>query len=129
MAKAYLEISLKINETDRANAGGVYAKYKAPFLETIKGATSKELLIRDEDVQVLHGFETAEDAQNYLSSELFYNDARCEKRGTETVYSAPSRRRISERKRDYKPKNRRSSHCSRFARKLIFTNVRSRISV
>lgn len=74
MAKAYLEISLKINEADRANAGGVYGKYKAPFLETIKGATSKELLIRNEDVQVLHGFETAEDAQNYLSSELFNND-------------------------------------------------------
>jgi len=74
MAKAYLEISLKVNEADRANTGGVYAKYKAPFLETIKGATSKELLIRDEDVQVLHGFESAEDAQNYLSSELFNND-------------------------------------------------------
>jgi len=74
MAKAYLEISLKINEVNRANAGGVYAKYKAPFLKTIKGATSKELLIRDEDVQVLHGFESAEDAKNYLSSELFNND-------------------------------------------------------
>lgn len=74
MAKAYLEISLKINETDRVNAGDVYAKYKAPFLETIKGATSKELLIREEDVQVLHGFENAEDAQNYLSSGLFNND-------------------------------------------------------
>lgn len=74
MAKAYLEISLKINDADRANAGGVYNQYKAPFLETIKGATSKELLIRTEDVQVLHGFETTEDAQNYLSSDLFNND-------------------------------------------------------
>lgn len=74
MAKAYLEISLKINEADRGNAGGVYNQYKAPFLENIKGATSKELLIRTEDVQVLHGFESAEDAQNYLTSELFNND-------------------------------------------------------
>ena len=74
MAKAYLEITLKIDNENRANAGGVYAKYKAPFLENIKGATSKELLIREDDVQVLHGFESAEDAQNYLSSDLFNND-------------------------------------------------------
>lgn len=74
MAKSYLEISLKIDSNDRANAAGVYQQYKAPFLESIKGALSKELLIRDEDVQVLHGFESAEDAQSYLSSELFNND-------------------------------------------------------
>lgn len=74
MTKAYLEISLKINDSDRANAAGVYSKYKAPFLETITGATSKELLIRDEDVQVLHGFKTKEDAQNYLTTALFTND-------------------------------------------------------
>lgn len=74
MAKSYLEITLKVDNADRANAAGVYNQYKAPFLETIKGATSKELLIRDEDVQVLHGFERVEDAQNYLSSALFNND-------------------------------------------------------
>lgn len=74
MAKSYLEITLKIDNADRENAAGVYNQYKAPFLETIKGATSKELLIRDEDVQVFHGFDSAEDAQNYLSSELFNND-------------------------------------------------------
>lgn len=74
MAKSYLEINLKIDNADRANAAGVYNQYKAPFLENIKGAASKELLIRDEDVQVLHGFETEEDAQNYLASELFNND-------------------------------------------------------
>jgi hypothetical protein len=74
MAKSYLEITLKVDEADRASAAGVYNQYKASFLESINGATSKELLIRTEDVQVLHGFETAEDAQNYLSSELFNND-------------------------------------------------------
>lgn len=74
MTKSYLEITLKIDDVDRANAAGVYNQYKVPFLETIKGATSKELLIRKEDVQVLHGFESAEDAQNYLSSKLFNND-------------------------------------------------------
>jgi hypothetical protein len=74
MAKAYLAISLKVDETDRGNAAGVYNKYKAPFLENIKGALSKELLVRAEDVQVLHGFESAADAQAYLTSELFNND-------------------------------------------------------
>jgi hypothetical protein len=74
MAKAYLEISLKIDNADRSSAAGGYNQYKSPFLESIKGATSKELLIRNEDVQVLHGFNSAEDAQAYLSSELFNKD-------------------------------------------------------
>jgi hypothetical protein len=74
MAKAYLEISLKIENNNRPNAAGVYQQYKAPFLDTIKGATSKELLIRDEDVQVLHGFQSAEDATAYLKSDLFNLD-------------------------------------------------------
>jgi hypothetical protein len=74
MAKAYLAITLRINEADRANAAGVYTKYKAPFLDFIKGALSKELLVRQEDVQVLHLFESVPDAQAYLSSELFTND-------------------------------------------------------
>jgi hypothetical protein len=74
MAKAYLQINLLINEADRAHAAGVYNQYKAPFLNTIKGASSKELLIREADVQVLHGFESAADAEAYLSSSLFTND-------------------------------------------------------
>ncbi|MFC7986561.1 hypothetical protein [Streptomyces sp. NPDC057336] len=37
----------------------------------ISGATSKEPLIRDEAVQVLHGFQSATDASAYLDSELF----------------------------------------------------------
>ena len=68
---AYLEITLDIKSENRENAGGVYAKYKAPFLKQIKGATSKELLLRAEDVQVIHGFESEADAKAYLSSELF----------------------------------------------------------
>lgn len=74
MTKAYLEITLKINEADRAGAADVYSKYKAPFLDFIKGALSKELLIRQDDVQVLHLFESIADAQAYLSTELFIND-------------------------------------------------------
>ena len=52
----------------------VYTDYRQPFLDTIEGALTKDLLIRDEDVQVLHGFDTVEHAQNYLSSEMFKND-------------------------------------------------------
>ena len=40
----------------------------------IDGAISKELLIRDEDVQVLHGFKTVAQAQAYLHSPLFTQD-------------------------------------------------------
>ncbi len=74
MTKAYLEIKLDIAVKDRSNAAAVYAKYKQPFLDGIAGALSKELLIRDEDVQVLHGFDEMENANAYLSSELFNND-------------------------------------------------------
>lgn len=71
---AYLEITLKIDPANRAAAAGVYQQYKQPFLSQIPGAASKELLIRDEDVQVLHGFDTVANAQAYLQSALFTND-------------------------------------------------------
>jgi len=74
MTKAYLEITMYVSNSNRASAAGVYNKYKQAFLDEIKGATSKDLLIRDEDVQVLHGFKNTEDANAYLKSELFNND-------------------------------------------------------
>lgn len=70
----YLQITLKIANANRAAAASVYAKYKAPFLNTIPGAKSKELLVREEDVQVLHGFATGEHASAYLQSALFTAD-------------------------------------------------------
>jgi hypothetical protein len=72
--KAYLEITLKVDPPDRAAAGAIYAKYKKPFLTKTPGAKSKELLIRDDDVQVLHGFATQKQAEAYLSSDLFTKD-------------------------------------------------------
>lgn len=72
--KAYLEITMTINEANRPAAAKVYTDYRKPFLDTIEGALTKDLLIRDEDVQVLHGFDSVEHAQAYLSSELFKND-------------------------------------------------------
>lgn len=73
-SKAFLEITMKIKESDRANAAKVYFDYRQPFLDTIEGAVSKNLLVRDEDVQVLHGFDSAEHAAAYLQSEMFTND-------------------------------------------------------
>jgi len=70
----YLEITLKIANANRAAAAGVYEKYKAPFLSTIAGAKTKELLVRNEDVQVLHGFEGLDNANAYLQSALFNAD-------------------------------------------------------
>ena len=72
--KAYLEITMKIDTQHRPAAAKVYADYRKPFLDTIEGALTKDLLIRDEDVQVLHGFKSVEDAQAYLSSDMFKND-------------------------------------------------------
>ena len=70
----YLQITLRIAAANRAAAAGIYQKYKAPFLDTIAGAKSKELLVRDEDVQVLHSFDTRENANAYLQSALFTAD-------------------------------------------------------
>ena len=74
MTRAYLEITTQVPAQDRVKAGAVYAKYKDPFLATIPGAESKELLLREEDVQVLHGFDSRAAAERYLKSALFGND-------------------------------------------------------
>jgi hypothetical protein len=74
MSKAYLAITMKVASKDRPKAGAVYAKYRDPFLTTIAGAESKELLLREEDVQVLHGFDSRAAAEAYLTSTLFGND-------------------------------------------------------
>ncbi len=72
--KAYLEITMTIPEENRGKAAKVYTDYRGPFLETIEGALTKDLLVRDEDVQVLHGFDSVEHAKAYLSSAMFTND-------------------------------------------------------
>ncbi|WP_210412515.1 hypothetical protein [Leptospira yasudae] len=72
--KAYLEITLKVDANNRAAAGGVYEKFKKPFLKQIAGAKSKELLLRDEDVQVLHVFASRKQAEAYLTTDLFSKD-------------------------------------------------------
>jgi len=74
MKKAYLEITMKVSGADRPKAGAVYAKYKSPFLGTIPGAEAKDLLLREEDVQVLHRFDSRASAESYLTSKLFGSD-------------------------------------------------------
>ena len=71
---AYLQITLKVKNENRGAAAAVYSKYKQPFLDKIAGAKSKELLIRDEDVQVLHGFSSEDNARAYLTTDIFSND-------------------------------------------------------
>lgn len=72
--QAYLQITLQVANANREAAAGVYTKYRAPFLSKVPGAESKSLLVRDEDVQVLHGFSSKEAAEAYLKSDLFSND-------------------------------------------------------
>jgi hypothetical protein len=70
----YLQITLKVRADRRGAAGDIYHRYKGPFLSTIAGAKSKDLLLRDDDVQVLHGFDSTEHAAAYLKSGLFERD-------------------------------------------------------
>ena len=72
--RSYLQITLKVEDRNREVAAGVYKKYLAPFLNTVDGAESKSLLVRDKDVQVLHGFSSKEAAQAYITSDIFTND-------------------------------------------------------
>ncbi|MCM0759152.1 hypothetical protein M7775_11310 [Sporomusa sphaeroides DSM 2875] len=72
--KAYLEITMVIESAKRPAAAKVYTDYRQPFLNQIKGAQTKGLLVRDEDVQVLHGFDSVENAKAYLDTEMFKND-------------------------------------------------------
>lgn len=70
----YLQISLNVAAKDRPAAAAIYTQFKGPFLAQAKGATSKDMLVRDEDVQVLHTFDSIENAKAYLASDLFNQD-------------------------------------------------------
>lgn len=70
----HLQINLNVASKDRPAAAAIYSQFKGPFLAQVAGAHSKELLIRDEDVQVLHGFDSVENAKRYLASAMFNQD-------------------------------------------------------
>lgn len=65
---------MTIPPENRPAAVKVYTDYRQPFLDTIEGALTKDLLVRDEDVQVLHGFDSKEHAKAYLETEMFTED-------------------------------------------------------
>lgn len=69
--KAYLQVIMTIDPENRAAAAKVYNDYRQPFLDEVEGALTKERLIRDEDVQVIHGFDSMEHAKAYLETDLF----------------------------------------------------------
>lgn len=69
--KAYLQVIMTIDPENRPAAAKVYNDYRQSFLDTVEGALTKECLIRDEDVQVIHGFDSLEHAKAYLDTELF----------------------------------------------------------
>ena len=71
---AFLEITMKGKESDRTAAAAVYTKYRQPFLDGITGAVRKQLFVREDDVQVLHGFTSVAEAEGYLTSDLFNQD-------------------------------------------------------
>ena len=73
-AKAYLEITMAIDIVNRHAATAIYADCRQKFLNDINGAMSKDLMIREQDVQVFHEFNSVEHAQAYLKSEMFKND-------------------------------------------------------
>jgi hypothetical protein len=70
----YLQITLHVRADRRPAAADIYNRYKTPFLNGVAGAKSKELLMRTEDVQVLHGFDTQANAEAYLKNPLFERD-------------------------------------------------------
>lgn len=71
---AYLEITLNVAAANRPAAAAVYEKYRQPFLTSVKGAQCKQLLVRDQDVQVIHTFDTVAAANAYLKTDLFSRD-------------------------------------------------------
>ena len=71
MEKAYLSVNMKIDSSRLPEVTKVYTNYWEKFLRTIHGARTKDLVIRNEDVQILHSFNSVEDAVGFLSSEMF----------------------------------------------------------
>ena len=74
MSTTYLQITMKISEKNRPSAAAVYERFKQPFLTKIAGARAKDLLLRGDDVQVLHKFDRLAQAEAYLQTSMFQED-------------------------------------------------------
>ncbi len=67
--RAYLQMTLQIPQTKREEAiTKVYLPNRQRFLERVAGAVSMDMLVREEDLQILVGFDTLENARAYLAS-------------------------------------------------------------
>ena len=72
--KSHLEITMVVKEKNRESVSKVYYDYKESFLKSINGTLIKDLLVRDENIQVLHGFDSIKNVKAYLSSDMLKND-------------------------------------------------------
>ncbi len=71
--QTYLQVTLKVKKSNREAAINIYNKYIYFFLDTVSGAVSKSLLLREKDIQVLYGFSNTRKARSYLRSKMFNN--------------------------------------------------------
>lgn len=70
--RGFLQVTLSIPAPRREKAiSRIFLPARQHFLERVLGAVSMDMLVRDEDVQVLHGFDTYENARTYLNSGVF----------------------------------------------------------
>lgn len=73
MIRAYLVIMLNVRTDDIGATSSIHDKFKSSFLDQIRGGMSTEFLIGQNDVVLLNGFANAEDANAFLSTELYNN--------------------------------------------------------
>ena len=69
--RSFLQITLVVPTPKREEAiTKVFLPGRQRFLDRIPGAVTMDLLVREEDLQVLHGFDTMENASAYLKSPI-----------------------------------------------------------
>ena len=67
--RSFLQMTLLVSQARREEAiTKVYLPNRQRFLERVEGAVSMDLLFREEDIQVLVGFDTLEHARSSLES-------------------------------------------------------------
>ena len=74
---AVLQVILHIPEENRGRAvKEVYVPYREQFLAPgrVPGAVEKVLLVNPLEVQVLHGFATRKDAEDYLAESAMFRE-------------------------------------------------------
>jgi heme-degrading monooxygenase HmoA len=70
----YLQITLNVSLHKRKDALAKYYLYRDTILQTVNGIKTMELLMREDDFQVLHIFDSKDNANAYQTSDFFIND-------------------------------------------------------